>query len=249
MTPIWTLIMILHWTTQVLATANDFKITAINESSGILFQDLGQVKLSNEVYTLLTFINLTHINEKITMLNNYYSISKDICNLARSSHISNDCYNQLKYIRTKLNSIQSLFNIVAHKIDTYTTRHKRGLINGISYATKWLFGIPNSDDADFYSDSINQLINNQKQTDVLMQQQVSIISGTITNFNNSLQRMNENVITLNKNLKNFNKFQNDVSQVINEVDTEIQISNHLILLIEMSDELSSLLNQYVNDIS
>ncbi|KAL3272015.1 hypothetical protein HHI36_022481 [Cryptolaemus montrouzieri] len=61
--------------------------------------------------------------------------------------------------------------------------------------------------------------------------------------------MNENVITLNKNLKNFNKFQNDVSQVINEVDTEIQISNHLILLIEMSDELSSLLNQYVNDIS
>ncbi|KAL3286707.1 hypothetical protein HHI36_001202 [Cryptolaemus montrouzieri] len=148
---------------QVLATANDFKITAINESSGILFQDLGQVKLSNEVYTLLTFINLTHINEKITILNNYYSISKDICNLARSSHISNDCYNQLKYIRTKLNSIQSLFNIVAHKIDTYTTRHKRGLINGISYATKWLFGIPNSDDANFYSDSVNQLINNQNK--------------------------------------------------------------------------------------
>ncbi|KAL3272284.1 hypothetical protein HHI36_022764 [Cryptolaemus montrouzieri] len=85
-----------------------------------------------------------------------------------------------------------------YKINVSNIRNKRGLIKGISYALKWLFGTPDADDAQFYSDSINSIINDQKQNEVLMQQQASIISQTITNFNNSLARLDENIMTLNK---------------------------------------------------
>lgn len=78
---------------------------------------------------------------------------------------------------------------------------KRGLINGIGSAITWLFGNPSADDASFYTDSINSLMANQRQTHTLMQQQVSIVSETITNLNKSLIRMNDNVEILNRNLR------------------------------------------------
>lgn len=124
---------------------------------------------------------------------------------------------------------------------------KRGLMNGIESAITWLFGNPSADDATFYSDSINSLVANQKQTQTLMQQQVSIISETITNFNKSLNRMNENVNILDKNLKQLNKMNNDIKDT--ELNFEITLSNHMLLLIEMTDDVNQLLENYVNDLS
>lgn len=160
-----------------------------------------------------------------------------------------ECGNQLRYINTKLSSVKQLFRIVSHQLNTNTKRRKRGLINGIGSAITWLFGNPNADDATFYSDSINSLVANQKQTHTLMQQQVSIISETITNFNKSLYRMNENVDILNKNLKQFNKISNDIKDLATKLDVEITLSNHMILLIEMTDEVNQLLENYVTDLS
>lgn len=82
-----------------------------------------------------------------------------------------------------------------------------------------------------------------------MQQQISIISETIQNFNNSFTRINNNILTLNQNLKRFNQFTNQIKDLKTELDIETQLSSHLILLIKMTDELPNLLNKYVNDIS
>lgn len=145
--------------------------------------------------------------------------------------------------------MKSLFRIISHQLNFNINRKKRGLINGIGSAITWLFGNPSADDASFYTDSINSLVANQRQTHTLMQQQVSIVSETITNLNKSLFRMNDNVETLNKNLKSFNILSNNIKNVTKKLDFEIEISNHMILLIEMSDELNQLLENYVNDVS
>lgn len=141
-----------------------------------------------------------------------------------------------------------MYKIISHEINTLY-RRKRGLINFVGDAFKWLFGTPDAGDAQFYSDSINQIINNEKQTEVLMQRQVSIISQTISNFNNSIRKMNENIKVLDRNLQNFNRFSNEIKTFKEKLDFEMQLSNHMILLIEMTDEIQSILQNYVNDIS
>lgn len=120
---------------------------------------------------MLTYHNLTHINNQVNVISTYYSLSLNLRNLANSAHISADCNNQLRYIQNKLSSIHQDFRIISHQLNLI--RQKRGIINGIGNAFKWLFGTPNANDAEFYTSSINQLINNQKQNEVLMQQQVS----------------------------------------------------------------------------
>lgn len=82
-----------------------------------------------------------------------------------------------------------------------------------------------------------------------MQQQVSIISETISNLNSSFSRMNHNVNILNNNLKNFNRFSHEVNDLTKKVDIELDLANHLFLLIEMSEELYATLSAYVNDLS
>lgn len=227
----------------------DYKVTPVSSSSGILYQDLGKAQLSSQDYTLLNYYNLSHVATKISNVKTYYYGSLSLCNIAISDHYTMDCKNQLRYIHTKLVNMRMLFRTISHQLDIGVNRKKRGIINGIGNAITWLFGNPSADDATFYTDSINSLIGNQKQTHTLMQQQVSIISETMTNLNKSLFRMNDNVAVLNQNLKNFNSLSKNMKDITNRLDLEIEISNHMVLLIEMTDEVNQLLENYVNDVS
>lgn len=233
----------------VIPVPQDYKISPINSASGILYQHRGKALISNHDYTLLNYYNLSSITQQINSVQHYYHNSAAICNLAISEHYTMECRNQLRYIDTKLINIKSLFRIISHQLNVGMNRKKRGLLNGIGDAITWLFGNPNAEDTTFYSSSINALVANQKQTHTLMQQQVSIISETISNFNRSLVRMNENVGILNGNLRYFNRISEDIKDITKKLDFEITLSNHMLLLIQMTDEINQLLENYVNDVS
>lgn len=234
--------------TQVQAL-QEYKVTAINSSSGILYQHLGKAQIASQEYTLLNYYNLTLVSKQIRFINTYYHDSLSICSLAISEHYKRKCKTQLRYINTKLGDIMRLFRIISHQLNIGSNRKKRGLMNFIGNGISYLFGNPNADDATFYSNAINSLIANEKQTHTLMQQQVSIISDTISNFNHSLFRMNENIEIMNRNLKTFNNLSNSIKDMTRKLDLEVQLSNHMILLIEMTDEVNQLLENYVNDVS
>lgn len=234
--------------TQSQALQN-FKITEIPSASGLLYHNLGKTQLTSQSFTLLTYFNLTFIKQQIETTNSFYLKSLAICQTSEKQYNQLFCRNQLRYISTKLERIEESYRIISHQLNIDFKRHKRGLIDGIGTGLKWLFGIPNAEDAHFYSDSINALINNQKQTETLMQQQITIMSSTISNFNNSLFRVNENVKILNENLEKFNIYSTDLKSNQIKFDYELQISNHLLLLVEMTDETYSLLETYINAVS
>lgn len=89
----------------------------------------------------------------------------------------------------------------------FSNRQKRGLFDGVGTAVKWLFGTPDAEDADYYTNGIKSLTKNQKKTEILMHRQVSILSFTIANFNSSFIKINENIATLNNNTIAFKTFQ------------------------------------------
>lgn len=195
----------------VISSITSYKIKPIDSSSGLIYAHLGRVKLSNQKYTLLTFINLTHINEKIDETYFLYQKSLGICNKLPTTKFDFHCQNQLAYINTKIKNIENDFSIISRQLTP--RRIKRGILNGIGDGLKFLFGTPDAEDAQFYTDSINTLVSNQKQTAVLMQQQIRVVSSTITTFNNSLQTLNRNTKTLNENIKKFDDFMSQTATI------------------------------------
>lgn len=224
-----------------------FQITPIKSSSGLFYKHLGKAQLTTNKFTLLTYYNLTLLSDQINSSYMFYYKSLAICNKLYTSHIDFHCQNQLKYIRTKIDSIQANYAIISHQLAII--RQKRGLINGVGDGLKWLFGVPDADDAQFYTDSINSLMSNQKQTETLIQQQIKIISSTISNFNTSMQILNKNNKVLNENIKKFNEFMEHTASFEERITHDYDINQHIITLIEMTDEVQNTLNKYVDSLS
>lgn len=239
LTTISIIILVLH-----LDSTLSYNITPVNSSSGLIYKHLGKTHLANSKYTLLTFFNLTHLDEQIHSSFLLYYKSLAVCSRLTANHVNYHCENQLKYIKTKIDSILNTYKIISHQLTS--SRHKRGIINGIGTGLKWLFGTPDAGDAQFYTDSINSIIANQKQTEIIMQQ-VKIISATITNFNNSMQTLNKNTKILNENIKKFDDFMAQTSSFSNRISIENEVMQHV--LVEMTDEIENTLDKYVDSIA
>lgn len=222
-----------------------YQITPINSTSGLFFKSLGIAKISNNKYSLLIFNNISNLENQEELISRYYTKSLGLCTTsARSNYHTNHCTEQLKILQTKLMKFRKNLDIL-----TNHSRNKRGILNGVSYPIKWLFGIPDSDDAQFYSNSITELMSDQRQTHTLMQQQIHVITDTIRNFNQSVQSLRDNENSLNENILKFNKFSRDVTDHVVYDDIEIEILDHLLLLIELLNESLEISEQYLLSIT
>lgn len=126
---------------------------------------------------------------------------------------------------------------------------KRGILDGVSYPINWLFGIPDADDAKFYRSSIEDLINDQKQTHVLMQSQIRVISDTIKNLNQTYIHLDKVEEKLNENFYKFNIFMNDSRSIINKNSAQLEIIDHLMLIKQLNDVIQRELDRYTSSIS
>lgn len=223
------------------------KINKIHQSSGLYFDNLGLVKFSNQKYTLLTFTNLTHIKEQVNIAYNLYDNSLHICSKISTQYLFSDCNQQLTLLAHKLENIEEDFSIISHQIDS--TRKRRGLFNAGGDLLSWLFGNPDADDAQFYTDSIKSILSNQKETHILMKKQIGIISSTIRNFNESAAKLSADAYMLNENLAKFDKFMQQTTTIEETMHFEIQINEYLLRLTEITTQIQSSLKVYLNSIT
>lgn len=203
----------------LLTLTHSYRISKIDKSSGLFFRNLGKAQLSNQKYILVTFTNLTHIKEQVTISNEQYDKASYLCTKISTQYLRSDCENQLQLIGIKMRSIKNDYAIISHQLSSI--RKKRGLINLGGQILHWLFGTLDSNDAEYYSGAINSLINDRKETHSLMQQQISIISSTITNFNESVRRINTDAYFLNKNLQQLENFITQTTDNERRLDYEI----------------------------
>ncbi len=198
-------------------------ITPITSKSGLFFQNLGIVKNHIDDWHLVTYFNLSQIQEKINTLM-----------LIESKIV----HYETTYNKTKLSpSLQNNTNSILNDFETLqttveNTRIKRGIFNGGSYALKWLFGTPDSDDAEYYSKSLHSLKSDVNRHEYLMSHQIQIINNTINNFeaNNAIFQKNQRVI------------QNILQIIANQSGTptyvsELKIFNDLQILFDHFDQI------------
>nr|XP_034194813.1 uncharacterized protein LOC117611033 [Osmia lignaria] len=224
------------------------------DTSGIFYRKLGEAKISNTELHLITYANLTYLSQAKALLNSHFIKSREICNLLKEVVISKQqksyCEETLQSVQSELQNINNkekiLNGLIGHDVKQ---RRRRGLINGTSYVLNWLIGTPDADDARYYSDSIEALLNDNKQTQTLLKSQIQIVSSTIKNFNNSIQSLKLTEETLNNNMKIINKYMSETDNYIINLSLETTIMEQVATLLSLCIQVSDYFDKNIESIN
>jgi len=228
--------------------------TPYTNINGLFYNHLGNAKLSSNTLTLLTYINFTYLQESLTIANNFFSRSSHLCQLTTQgniepNHVNFHCDVSLKIIKDSLSQLKEKDEILSELTEGSHKRYKRGLVNGVSYAFNWLFGMPDAEDAKFYSESIHNLMNDNKQTQTLLKSQIQIISSTIENFNTSVISLKRSENEMNHNLALINKYNNEANNNFKKLNLETLITQQITTLNSLINKLNNEFDNYINAIN
>lgn len=219
--------------------------TPLNKSSGLFYNELGHAKLTNSKLILISYLNISHFHDTLKTLNNQFAKTANIChNTDKRDHITFYCASSLNILRSQLNRILEKNEMLSHLVRSDNIalpgfqRSKRGLINGVSYALNWLFGTPDAADAKYYTESIDNLVNDNKQTQTLLKSQIQIISSTIKNFNSSVVALQRNEQTMNYNIDSLNKLSTKVKSGFENLTYESTIIRQFTYLTTLTSKLN-----------
>lgn len=217
--------------------------TPITRTSGIYYEQLQQVKFSENSWELVTYLDLSSFETNFKFLNSTFKKLKTICR----NELSN-----LPNCKPNLNLLNQLIPNINEKEQTLKTlfmsykREKRALLNIVGSTFKALFGTMDNDDATYYNDAINKVNQDERHLLDLFKQQVQVVSSTVINFNKTISDINNNKEIFSKN---FAKLYNFTEQLkTNNIHLEIKqtVDEQFSLLTFMLSELE---HEYSNIIS
>lgn len=133
------------------------------------------------------------------------------------------CHNDLELISKVISNLESKMTTLSHLTSSH--RVKRGWINGIGTIFKTVIGTLDANDVKYYDESINKIMTDDKNIQILMKDQVQVVKTTISNFNDSIQILQATQDTLNLN---FNK----LKLFMNKTDNKLRANDFSITLLE-----------------
>lgn len=178
--------------------------------SGITYSE--HIKMSKKIKLKLAK-GLHGFNSLIVLMkNSKFSLCPHSGIMSNLNHVIFFCENSRNLLDTQIQNLNrkltSIKHLMGHQLVEQSDRKKRGIFDGVSYTLNWFFGIPDAEAAKFYDDSIKALLTNNRNTQLLMKQHISIISNTKTiKFYSTTQNLKLNENKLNSNIELFNKFQ------------------------------------------
>lgn len=242
MTNLGLFITLISFLPQSVISPLPFTVTPLVNTAGIYFHSVGTARISNDHFTLLSYLNISFFHHKLNIMKNYRDQVIIMCSKIMETQ---SCKSSLKLAQLHIPQLESKFDTIAHLVGHQSVldnvnnfRKRRGLFNGVSKAFNWLFGVPDSDDASYYTQSINDLNTKNHDIQSLMKQQIHIISSALKNYNSSIELLKANEIKLNQNFVKFNHF----SKLI-DVDLRLQSQKQAIL------EYTSILFQIFNELN
>lgn len=169
-----------------------FTNNVIQQPSGIYFQSMGQMYLTNANWRLLTYVNISNYNEKYLTIHEIVQQIEQSCQLGRELELGtsdNPCIHYSHQSANFLNEINNNRNNVIRIIEqpnTNVLRFKRGLINLVGRTANVLFGTCDDQDAEYFYKKIRELENAKAQLLQAAETQVNIVQSVVTNVNDSL---------------------------------------------------------------
>jgi hypothetical protein len=178
-------------------------------STGIYFENKGQVHLYNTEWQVIVYIDLKGISSQSNEIEQYI---KHINKLCQERVVQNwtDCYHFSEISGNRQQQVRRIENLItditAHKL--YKVQRQIGVFNFIGEISKVLFGTMDNDDAKYYNEQIKHFEENSEDITKLLKQQLIVVKSTLGAINNTLTDMEYNQ----------KKVENGLTQVKNFLD-------------------------------
>lgn len=226
----------------------------LSNSSGIFYLTKGTAKISATQLTLMTHLNATILLHTKRILNNYLRETQNICStlsktLSFSSHANPHCERTLELITREITDIEKKNEILDQLIESPLTRRKRAIIDVASYPLKWMFGIPDANDAQYYIDNINLLLKDNEQTNLILKSHVQIISNTIKNFRNSISSLEKYEESMNTNIDQINLFINQTNSQLTQLSLNNLLMQRFMTLLALTEHINNQYSLYIESIN
>lgn len=223
-------------------------------TTGLYYLKKGKTKISNTESTFSIHLNVTPLYQDKLSLKAKLIQTQNICNtIIQDSNNDNHsrlyCEQILNLIKDEINEIRNKYDVLKQLIDRSSTRKKRGILNPFSYPFKWLFGTPDANDAQFYTNNVNLLLNDNEQNRQIMKTQNQIISNTIKHFKNSLSAFQTYENAMNENIKQLNTLLSQTNTHLSRLYLENLIVKQVSLLRIYAETINNRFSQYIETIN
>lgn len=153
-------------------------------------------------------------------------------------------YLHLKQISKRIKLRLQTIELITPSDLVENTRRKRGIIDGLGVAVKWLTGNLDAADGEHINKCLDQLEADDKQMQNLLKQQIQIVTSTIKNFNNSM-----NSLFLHE--QSFNSYITNIKDSVNNNTDRIELNHNQLLLLDLCEillEAYQLIENEIRDI-
>lgn len=230
---------------MVSTYANQF-VTQISNSPGLYFDQLLDIKFTNDHWNVITYVDLSHIQPHLENVEFLFDKTSKYCDSVSSSQVKSDCLNSLNSLKLQHSNNVKKFSSISYLVQVNEVkRSKRGLIDAGGSLLKTFFGTLDSDDAHKFTNAINKVQSDEKQLTILMRDNIHVIKSTISTFNNTMTKVKDNENRLNQNL---NKIEEAFSKLINTSD-KLEIKSQLMLLLTSLESIVITLSFDIDDIN
>lgn len=202
-------------------------------------------------WSFIQTINIDNIfNEFVTFTKTYKRIKNSFANSTHNETYNIEFYNLCRIADILSNEIKIKFNQINPGINK---RFKRGLVNGLGNAIKFITGNLDDSDAERYNSAIEILSKNQNKMKTLVKEQITLLEKTINKFDNTTNILMHNQDTLNKKMyileqfisKNPVKYMDTynyflLNLIVTEVISSFEIINNMLEKVEVAITFSKL---------
>ncbi|XP_063236303.1 uncharacterized protein LOC134538755 [Bacillus rossius redtenbacheri] len=225
----------------------DIQVSPILDSPGLYYDYQGEGQLYNIEWRLVTFVNIRQIDVNFENVKRYVFMVNNLCKREEYTHKNKTlCNLSMSRIRTTIESLTKARTIIAEMTES-KARRKRSIFpfNIIGQLSRVLFGTLDEEDAEFYSQKISKLEEEQLDFLKLGKEQMLVVKSTIHSVNQTMRNMYSNQKSLQQGLEKLAAETNNntrrVSSAINKQALKIKVNEHINAL---TLELESLRFQY-----
>jgi Baculovirus F protein len=224
---------------RVLAqSTNAYQLVHLNSSSGLYYEKIGTLKVCNNEWTMINYIDLDNYQREFETLSYYVESLNYMCEKAQpilKKIGKNEWYPRVIFSSALNETLVELnkTNQIIREIIPHTIRQKRGLFDAVGKISKTLFGTMDADDAAYYDEKIKSLDKNQDDIANLMKEQISVVEGVLKDFNLTMSTTNQHMLDVEGKVFNLLQRVNQLSIAQSETNELTSFLAHLNILVEI----------------
>jgi hypothetical protein len=224
-----------------------YTLEKYDESTGIYYENKGQVNLYNTEWQVVVYNDLKGISSQSNEVDQYIKHINKLCQEIAAQNWT-DCYHFSEISKDKLQQVKRTENLIIditdHKLRK--TRKRRGVFNFIEEISEVLFGTMDNEDAKYYNEHIRHFEENSDDITKLLKQQLIVVRSTLGTINNTLTDMENNQEKVKSGLIQTKSFldsaTSETRKKLNTLAAEISVESHIAKAREAIDTLQRYLD-------